>query len=58
MQADLAARGIKEQVNVEMVGGSGKTGIVLNLITHLERRGQLGCLEAAARVGCGRNAFQ
>jgi hypothetical protein len=49
VQADLEARGINEQVNVDIVGGSGKTAIVLNLITFLERRGQLGCLEAVAR---------
>ncbi len=57
VQADLEARGINEQVNVEMVGGSSKTGIVLNLITYLERRGQLGCLEAVARR-MRPNAFQ
>jgi len=49
VQQDLEDRGINEQVNLEMVGGSGKTAIVLNLITFLERRGQLGCLEAVAR---------
>ena len=49
VQQDLEDRGIKEQVNPEIVGGSGKTAIVLNLITFLERRGQLGCLEAVAR---------
>ena len=42
VQADLKARGINEQVNLEMVGGSSKTAIVLNLITYLERRGHLG----------------
>jgi hypothetical protein len=49
VQQDLKDRGINEQVNPEIVGGSGKIAIVLNLITFLERRGQLGCLEAAAR---------
>ena len=49
VQHDLEARGINEQVNLELVGGLGKTAIVLNLFTFLERRGQLGCLEATAR---------
>jgi hypothetical protein len=57
VQQDLEDRGIKEQVNPEIVGGSGKTAIVLNLITFLERRGQLGCLEAVARR-MRPNAFQ
>ena len=49
VQQELEDRGINEPVNLEMVGGSSKTAIVLNLITFLKRRGQLGCLEVVAR---------
>jgi hypothetical protein len=50
VQQDLEDRGIKDvPVNLEIVGGSSKPVIVLNLIFYLERRGSLGCLEVAAR---------
>jgi hypothetical protein len=50
LQQDLEDRDIKGvPVSLELVGGSGRTSIVLNLITYLERRGHLGCLEAEVR---------
>ena len=45
----LADDGISLQVNLEMVGGSGKMGKVLYLIGYLDRRGYLGYLVVAAR---------
>jgi len=49
VQQDLKDRGIILQVNLEMVGGEGKTGKILKLIEYLDHRGYLGCLETAAR---------
>jgi hypothetical protein len=49
VQQDLQEHGVSLQVNLEMVGGEGKTGKVLKLIEYLDHRGYLGCLEAAAR---------
>ncbi|MEK6280792.1 MAG: CHAT domain-containing protein [Acidobacteriota bacterium] len=40
---------ISEQVNLEIVGGSSKTSIILNLIQYLDRRGQLPYLVKAVR---------
>lgn len=45
----LADDGISLQVNLEMVGGGGKMGQVLNLIGYLDRRGYLGYLVEAVR---------
>jgi hypothetical protein len=53
VQQELEDRGTNEQVNLEMVGGSGKTAIVRNLSAFLERRDQLGCLEAGVRFSFG-----
>jgi hypothetical protein len=41
--------GLPLQVNLEIVGGSGKRSKVLNLIQHLDRRGYLGYLVEAVR---------
>lgn len=41
--------GLSEQFNLEIVGGSGKVGIILNLIKHLENRRQLHYLVKAVR---------
>jgi hypothetical protein len=49
VQADLEVRAIDLQVDLDMVGGSSKTAIVLNLVNYLEHRGYRGCLEVAAR---------
>jgi hypothetical protein len=49
VQDALAEDGISEQVNLEMVGGSGKMVKVINLIGYLDRRGYLGYLEEAVR---------
>ena len=49
VQEALADDGISLQVNLEMVGGSGKMGQVLNLIGYLDRRGYLGYLVEAVR---------
>ena len=57
VQADLEVRAINLQVNPDMVGGSSKTNIVLNLINYLEHRGYRGCLEVAVRR-LRPNAFQ
>ena len=53
VQADLEVRAINLQVNLDMVGGSSKTNIVLNLINYLESRGLPGCLEVRS-AGCDR----
>ncbi len=45
----LASDNIALQVNLDMVGGSGKMGKVLGLIGYLDRRGYLGYLVEAAR---------
>jgi hypothetical protein len=49
VEQDLAADGIALQVSLELVGGSGKPGKVLNLIAYLERRGCLHYLVNAVR---------
>jgi hypothetical protein len=49
VQSDLKDAGIDLQVNLEIVGGEGKTIKVLNLIQYLDRRGYLGYLVAAVR---------
>jgi hypothetical protein len=49
IEHDLAANGIALQVNLELVGGSGKPGKVLSLISYLDRRGHLTYLVTAVR---------
>ena len=49
VEHDLAANGIALQVNLELVGGNGKPGKVLNLISYLDRRGYLAYLVTAVR---------
>jgi hypothetical protein len=49
IEHDLAAIGIALQVNLELVGGSGKPGKVLSLIGYLDRRGYLAYLVNAVR---------
>jgi hypothetical protein len=49
VEGALADDGISLQVNMEMVGGGGKMGQVLNLIGYLDRRGYLGYLVEAMR---------
>lgn len=49
MEQELKNAGRDEPVNLEIVGGSGKSAIVLNLIQHLERRGLLPYLVKAVR---------
>jgi hypothetical protein len=49
VEQDLAGHRITLAVNMELVGGSGKIGKILNLITYLDRRGHLGYLVAAVR---------
>ena len=49
VEQDLASDGVTLQVNLDVVGGSGKPGKVLNLITYLDRRGYLSYLVDAAR---------
>lgn len=49
VEQDLADAGLTLQVNLDMVGGVGKTGRVLNLIQYLDRPGHLAYLVRAAR---------
>lgn len=49
IQLDLEQAGIELQVNLEIVGGSGKAMQVLNLIQYLDRRGYLSYLVAAVQ---------
>jgi hypothetical protein len=49
IQQELKAAGIEQQVNPEIVGGSGKAMQILNLIQFLDRRGYLSYLVAAVR---------
>jgi len=49
VEQDLADDGIGVQVNLEMVGGTGKAGKTLNLIQYLDRRGYLAYLVTAVR---------
>jgi hypothetical protein len=49
VEADLAQAGIDLQVDMELVGGTGKRGKVLNLINYLDRRGYLAYLVTAVR---------
>jgi hypothetical protein len=49
MEQDLAGDGIELPVNMEMVGGTGKTGKILNLIQYFDRRGYLAYLVTAVR---------
>jgi hypothetical protein len=49
VQGALEEQGISLQVNLEMVGGSGKVGKVLNLIGYLDRRDYVGYLVEAMR---------
>ena len=50
VEADLRQDGIAEIVNLEIVGGSGISAIVLNLIKHMERRRLLPYLVKAVRT--------
>jgi hypothetical protein len=49
IQSDLEAAGNNERLDLESVGGEGKSGKARELVAHLERRGQLAYLEAAIR---------
>lgn len=49
VEQDLAKDSIELQVNLEMVGGSGKTGKCLKLIDYLDHRGYLAYLVTAVR---------
>jgi hypothetical protein len=49
IEHDLTANGIALQVNLDVVGGGGKPGKVLNLIGYLDRRGYLAYLVTAVR---------
>lgn len=49
VQQALAADGVDLPLDLELVGGLGKRGKVLNLIRYLERRGYLAYLVAAVR---------
>lgn len=48
VEQNLQNDGIQLQVNLEVVGGSGKRGKILKLIDYLDRRGHLAYLIAAA----------
>lgn len=50
VEADLHKDGIDEMVSIEIVGGSGKSGIILNLIQHMDRRKLLPYLVKAVRT--------
>jgi hypothetical protein len=49
VETALGRAGIQLQVNLEIVGGSGKRAKVLRLIQYLDRRGYLGYLVSAVR---------
>jgi hypothetical protein len=49
VEADLAQAGIDLQVDMELVGGTGKRSKVLHLISYLDRRGYLAYLVTAVR---------
>ena len=49
VEGALEEKGVSLQVNLEMVGGSGKVGKVLNLIGYLDRRDYLGYMVEAMR---------
>jgi hypothetical protein len=49
IQEELKKAGIEQQVNLEIVGGSGKELQILNLIQYLDRRGYLSYLIAVVR---------
>jgi hypothetical protein len=49
VETDLAQAGIDLQVDMELVGGTGKRGKVLNLINYLDRRGYLASLVTSVR---------
>ncbi|HMQ29397.1 MAG TPA: CHAT domain-containing protein [Chloroflexaceae bacterium] len=49
VQQDLEDSGVRLQVNLEMVGGTRKPAMVLNLIDYLNRRGYLAYLVKAVR---------
>jgi hypothetical protein len=49
IEQELVANRVALQVNLELVGGSGKPGKMLNLIGYLDRRGYLVYLVAAVR---------
>jgi hypothetical protein len=49
VQTALERAGVELQVNLEIVGGSGKAAKVLRLIQYLDRRGYLGYLVSAVR---------
>ena len=49
VEGALKDAGLPLQVNLEIVGGSGKRAKVLNLIQYLDRRGYLGYLVDAVR---------
>jgi hypothetical protein len=50
VQQDLANDGLQVMVELEMVGGSTKSGKVLELINYLDRRGYLSYLVRAVRL--------
>ena len=50
IQNDLATNGISLLVSPEMVGGSSKSALILNLIQYLDRRGYLSYLVKAVRA--------
>jgi hypothetical protein len=49
IELELEKAGIEQQVNLEIVGGSGKAMQILNLIQYLDRRGYLSYLVAAVQ---------
>lgn len=50
VEALMLADGISEELDLEVVGGSSKPTMILNLIEHLKRRGQLKYLVQAVRT--------
>ena len=50
VEALMLADGISDELDLEMVGGSSKPTMILNLIEHLKRRGQLKYLVQAVRT--------
>lgn len=49
IEALLQADNVPDEVNLEVVGGSGKAAIIVNLIDHLKRRQQIPYLVKAVR---------
>ena len=50
VEALMLADGISDELDLEVVGGSSKPTMILNLIEHLKRRGQLKYLVQAVRT--------